>query len=68
MCREVSQAVICLCSGGGSRDPSSSFLSPGETSPRAERGSGQKEEVKLRGGVCRLRKGARPEKDKVEKN
>ena len=61
MCREVSQAVICLCSGGVPRaSSSSSFSSPDEAPPSRLRGSGQKEEVKLRGGVCRLRKREEP--------
>ena len=60
MCREVSQAVICLCSGGVPRASSSSLPSPDEAPPSRLRGSGQKEEVILRGGVCRLRKGEEP--------
>ena len=37
-----------------------SFPSPDEAPPSRLRGSGQKEEVKLRGGVCQLRKGEEP--------
>ena len=47
----------CLCGGGGTRAPSSSVPIPDEAPPSRLRGCGQKEEVKLRGGVCRLRKG-----------
>ena len=43
----------CLCGGGGTRAPSS-FPIPDEAPPSRLRGCGQKEEVKLRGGVCRL--------------
>ena len=46
----------CSYSGGVSRAPSSSYPIPDEAPPSRLRGCGQKEEVKLRGGVCRLRK------------
>ena len=39
------------------RASSSSFSIPDEAPPSRLRGSGQKEEVKLRGGVCRFCKG-----------
>ena len=48
-----------LCSGGVPK-ASSSFFSPDEAPPSRLRGSGEKEKVKLRGGVCRLRKGEEP--------
>uniref|UniRef100_A0A8C4Q0B7 Leucine rich repeat and fibronectin type III domain containing 2 n=1 Tax=Eptatretus burgeri TaxID=7764 RepID=A0A8C4Q0B7_EPTBU len=44
-----------MYSGGGTRAPSSSFPIPDKAPPSRLRGCGQKEEVKLRGGVCRLR-------------
>ena len=39
----------CLCSGGGTRAPSSSYPIPDEAPPSRLRGCGQKEEVKLKG-------------------
>ena len=49
--------VYCSYSGGVPRASSSFLPSPDEAPPSRLRGSGQKEEVKLRGGVCPLRKG-----------
>ena len=50
--------LFCSCDGGVLR-ASSSFLplSGRDSAQLAERGSGLEKEVKLRGGVCRLRKG-----------
>ena len=57
----------CLCGGGETRAPSSSLPIPDEAPPSWLRGCGQKEEVKLRGGVLSASKRGRSEWFEVSK-